>query len=157
MLRALGLAVAAMIAPHVAQTPKTAGLKVRPLKHLAHGAVSLVVAQALRQVGESSARLVHGETQSRQPLLSVGPTQRAGRLQERSLTKPLTPNDVRQTMLARQRMKRSSPKSAMKPPLQLHAEVHVAEILLRLTWPARFASNSLAPSELLVLSGWKSV
>jgi hypothetical protein len=110
MLRALGLAVAAMIAPHVAQTPKTAGLMVRPLKHLAHGAVWLVVAQALRQVGESSARLVHGETQSRQPLLSVVPTQRAGRLQERSLTKPPMPNDVRQTTLARQRTKRSLPK-----------------------------------------------
>jgi hypothetical protein len=119
--------------------------------------VSLVVAQALRQVGELSARLVHGETQSRQPLLSVVPTQRAGRLQERSLTKPPMPNDVRQTMLARQRMKRSSPKFAMKPALQLHAEAHVAEILLRLTWLERFASNFLAPSELLVLSGWKSV
>jgi hypothetical protein len=45
----------------------------------------------------------------------------------------------------------------MKPALQLHAEAHVAEILLRLTWLERFASNFLAPSELLVLSGWKSV
>jgi hypothetical protein len=70
--------------------------------------------------------------------------------------KPPTPNDVRQTMLARRKMKRSSLKSAMKPPLQFHAEVHVAVILLRLIWPARFASNFLAPSEPLALSEWRS-
>jgi hypothetical protein len=75
--------------------------------------------------------------------------------------KPPTPNDVRQTMLVAQRMKRSSPKCAMKPPLQflveVHAEVHVAVILLRLIWPARFASNFLAPSDPPALSALKSV
>jgi hypothetical protein len=73
--------------------------------------------------------------QSRQLPLSVVPTQRAERLQERFPMKPPTPNGVRQTTLATQRMKQSSPKSAMKPPLQFpaaHAKVHVAVILLRL-------------------------
>jgi hypothetical protein len=66
------------------------------------------------------------------------------------------PNDVRQTTLARQRTKRSLPKCAMTPHLQFHAAVHVAVILLRLIWPARFASNFLAPSDLPALSAWKS-
>jgi hypothetical protein len=74
--------------------------------------------------------------------------------------KPPTPNDVRQTMLVAQRMTRSSPKFAMKPPLQflveVPAEVHVAVILLRLIWPVKFASSFLAPSDPPALSAWKS-
>jgi hypothetical protein len=70
--------------------------------------------------------------------------------------KPPTPNVAPRTMLVLQRMMRLSPKSAMKPPLQFHAEVRVAVILLLLIWPARFASNFLAPSEPLALSEWRS-
>ena len=53
MLRALGLAVAAMIAPLGVLPPKMAGPMVRHLKPRALGAASLVEAQVLRLVGES--------------------------------------------------------------------------------------------------------